>query len=245
MRALDASVSVQRQLVADTSHELRTPMASLRTNIEVLQQSPSLPQAERERVLADVVAQLEQLTALINDVIELARGRRAGAGARGGAPRRSRRRGDRSRRGGTLRTPTSRTTCGRRSCSATRRDSAARSSNLLDNALKFGPPERARSRSCCAMASWPCATTAPGIDRPTAARIRPLLPRRRSATGARQRARPCDRAPSRGRPRRGRYCRERAWWRHVDSLPRAADVWRVRRGRRGEGSYVLLAAASG
>ena len=34
--ALDESVRAQRQLVADASHELRTPITSLRTNIEVL-----------------------------------------------------------------------------------------------------------------------------------------------------------------------------------------------------------------
>ncbi len=39
MGALDASVHAQRQLVADASHELRTPVTSLRTNIEILQQS--------------------------------------------------------------------------------------------------------------------------------------------------------------------------------------------------------------
>jgi two-component system sensor histidine kinase MprB len=74
MRALDASARVQRQLVADASHELRTPVTSLRANIEVLQQSPSLPDGDRERLLSDVVEQLEDLTTLINDVIELARG---------------------------------------------------------------------------------------------------------------------------------------------------------------------------
>ena len=35
MSALDASVHAQRQLVADASHELRTPVTSLRTNIEI------------------------------------------------------------------------------------------------------------------------------------------------------------------------------------------------------------------
>ena len=40
MSALDASVDAQRQLVADASHELRTPVTSLRTNIEILQQRP-------------------------------------------------------------------------------------------------------------------------------------------------------------------------------------------------------------
>jgi two-component system, OmpR family, sensor histidine kinase MprB len=73
MRALDASVRAQRQLIADTSHELRTPVASVRANIEVLQQSYALSGQERERLLSDVVVQLEDLTALINDVIELAR----------------------------------------------------------------------------------------------------------------------------------------------------------------------------
>jgi two-component system sensor histidine kinase MprB len=74
MRALDASSRVQRQLVADASHELRTPVTSLRANIEVLQQSPSMPELDRERLLSDLVEQLEDLTTLINDVIELARG---------------------------------------------------------------------------------------------------------------------------------------------------------------------------
>ena len=74
MRALDSSVRAQRRLVADASHELRTPITSLRANIEVLQQSPGLPERERERLLSDVVEQLEELTTLINDVIELARG---------------------------------------------------------------------------------------------------------------------------------------------------------------------------
>jgi two-component system sensor histidine kinase MprB len=72
--ALDASVHAQRQLVADASHELRTPVTSLRTNIEVLRQRPDLPAAERERMLDDVVEQSEELTALMNDLIELARG---------------------------------------------------------------------------------------------------------------------------------------------------------------------------
>ncbi len=74
MGALDESVRAQRRLVADASHELRTPVTALRANIEVLQQSPSLPASERERLLDDVVEQLHHLTLLINDVIELARG---------------------------------------------------------------------------------------------------------------------------------------------------------------------------
>jgi two-component system sensor histidine kinase MprB len=74
-RALDESVHSQRQLVADASHELRTPVTSLRTNIEVLlAEGGDLAGDDRRRLLEDVRAETEELTALITDVIELARG---------------------------------------------------------------------------------------------------------------------------------------------------------------------------
>jgi two-component system sensor histidine kinase MprB len=72
--ALDESVRAQRQLVADASHELRTPVTSLRTNIEVLLEGSELHEDDRRRLLADVVEQSEELTALVADLIELARG---------------------------------------------------------------------------------------------------------------------------------------------------------------------------
>jgi two-component system, OmpR family, sensor histidine kinase MprB len=73
MAALDASVHAQRQLVADASHELRTPVTSLRTNIEILQHAPNMDDSERERLLDDVVEQIGELTLLMNDLIDLAR----------------------------------------------------------------------------------------------------------------------------------------------------------------------------
>jgi two-component system sensor histidine kinase MprB len=72
--ALDDSVRAQRQLVADASHELRTPVTSLRTNIEVLLEGGELSDSDRRRLLADVVEQSEELSALVSDLIELARG---------------------------------------------------------------------------------------------------------------------------------------------------------------------------
>jgi two-component system sensor histidine kinase MprB len=71
---LDASVHAQRQLVADASHELRTPVTSLRTNVELLLASERLDPEEQRRMLADVVEQSEELTALVHDLIDLARG---------------------------------------------------------------------------------------------------------------------------------------------------------------------------
>ena len=75
MSALDASVHAQRQLVADASHELRTPVTSLRTNIEILQQQgQDMDPQDNRRLLGDVVEQIEELTLLMNDLIDLARG---------------------------------------------------------------------------------------------------------------------------------------------------------------------------
>jgi len=70
---LECSLAAQRQLVADASHELRTPVTSLRTNIEVLAEN-RLDQSERARLVADVQAQAEELSALVADLIEMARG---------------------------------------------------------------------------------------------------------------------------------------------------------------------------
>jgi two-component system sensor histidine kinase MprB len=72
--ALQESSRAQRQLVADASHELRTPLTSLRTNIEVLASERTLPPGERERLLTDVVEQLTEMTTLIAELIDLARG---------------------------------------------------------------------------------------------------------------------------------------------------------------------------
>ena len=75
LAALERSMAQQRQLVADASHELRTPLTSLRTNIEVLAASGGMPAEDRERLLRDVVGQLEELSVLVGDLVELARDR--------------------------------------------------------------------------------------------------------------------------------------------------------------------------
>lgn len=74
LEALDESLGAQRQLVADASHELRTPLTSLRTNIEVLTRSERMPAAEKQKLLDDVNGQFEELSVLLADLIELARG---------------------------------------------------------------------------------------------------------------------------------------------------------------------------
>jgi two-component system sensor histidine kinase MprB len=101
--ALERSVEAQRQLIADAGHELRTPIASLRANIQVLGEAERLPADEQESLRADIVSELDELTALVGDVVELARGAgRGDAEAEDvrldeivqGAVERTRRRGD-------------------------------------------------------------------------------------------------------------------------------------------------------
>ena len=77
LQALAASRDRQRQLIGDAGHELRTPLTSLRTNLDLLSQADSsaagLPPQARAELLADVSAQIAELTTLIGDLIELAR----------------------------------------------------------------------------------------------------------------------------------------------------------------------------
>jgi two-component system sensor histidine kinase MprB len=76
LAALEEASRAQRQLVADASHELRTPLTSMRTNIEVLARDQSMSAEARERLLGDVVDQLTEMTALVAELVELARGDR-------------------------------------------------------------------------------------------------------------------------------------------------------------------------
>jgi two-component system sensor histidine kinase MprB len=73
LAALEDSARSQRRFVADASHELRTPLTSLRTNIEVLARADDLPAGERERLLADVVEQLAEMSALVAELVALDR----------------------------------------------------------------------------------------------------------------------------------------------------------------------------
>ncbi|HTW09714.1 MAG TPA: ATP-binding protein [Acidimicrobiales bacterium] len=73
LAALATSRHQQAQLVSDAGHELRTPLTSLRTNIEVLMRAKDLKGTDREELLADVDAQLKELTTLVGDLVDLAR----------------------------------------------------------------------------------------------------------------------------------------------------------------------------
>jgi two-component system sensor histidine kinase MprB len=72
LAALAESQRAQQQLIADASHELRTPLTAHRTNIELLAR-PDLPVERRQRVLGAAVRGIEELSALVGDLIQAAR----------------------------------------------------------------------------------------------------------------------------------------------------------------------------
>ncbi|SDQ36016.1 sensor histidine kinase [Thermostaphylospora chromogena] len=71
--ALERSACAQRRLVADASHELRTPLTALRTNVELLLRADRLDPADRADLERAVINGFDELTALVSDVVELAR----------------------------------------------------------------------------------------------------------------------------------------------------------------------------
>jgi two-component system sensor histidine kinase MprB len=78
LTALGMAREAQRQLVEDASHELATPLTSLRTNIDLLlraERSPDrkLAGEDKLKLLSDVEAQMGELDHLIEEVVELAR----------------------------------------------------------------------------------------------------------------------------------------------------------------------------
>ncbi len=73
LSSLETSVTSQRHLVADASHELRTPLTAARTNVDLVLED-RLPVGEAHKALVEASAELGSLTALIGDLVELARG---------------------------------------------------------------------------------------------------------------------------------------------------------------------------
>ncbi|MHB8235370.1 MAG: HAMP domain-containing sensor histidine kinase [Solirubrobacteraceae bacterium] len=71
LAALERSRLAQRQLVSDASHELRTPLTSIRANLDALAAGASLPVSERTRVIGAVRDQLQELTVLVGDLVDL------------------------------------------------------------------------------------------------------------------------------------------------------------------------------
>lgn len=79
VRSLEESKKRQAQLVADAGHELKTPLTSMRTNIELLMmlhnsgRQDQISAEDRADLERDVLAQMEEMSILIGDLVDLSR----------------------------------------------------------------------------------------------------------------------------------------------------------------------------
>jgi two-component system sensor histidine kinase MprB len=70
--ALAVSKRQQQQLVTDASHELRTPLTSLRTNAELLDRPDALNPQQQQRAVQGIRLEVNELTDLVSELVELA-----------------------------------------------------------------------------------------------------------------------------------------------------------------------------
>ena len=73
VKEVERAQRAQRQLVADASHELRAPLATLRANVALLGLGDEAPIGDREQLIVDTLAGIEDLTTLVGQLIDLAR----------------------------------------------------------------------------------------------------------------------------------------------------------------------------
>ena len=71
MKALHGSREQQRRFVSDAGHELRTPITSVKTNLEVHKRRPDL-EPEAHAVLVDsALAEIDELTVMVDELVSL------------------------------------------------------------------------------------------------------------------------------------------------------------------------------
>lgn len=77
LRAVNARLQeldrLKDDFVSTVTHELRTPLTSMRAFAEILLDNPELPADERERFLRIVIDEIERLSRLINQVLDLSK----------------------------------------------------------------------------------------------------------------------------------------------------------------------------
>ncbi len=82
LNSLNSSRERQKRLIADAGHELRTPLTSMRTNIELLvadDKTGMLPEGARSEILHDIAAALGEFSSLVGDLVQLSREDRVSA----------------------------------------------------------------------------------------------------------------------------------------------------------------------
>ena len=73
LSSLQASADSRKQFLADVSHELRSPLTSIRANLEFMRRATGASEEVRGAALADSIAETDRMAALVNDLLVLAR----------------------------------------------------------------------------------------------------------------------------------------------------------------------------
>ncbi|MBV9453392.1 MAG: HAMP domain-containing histidine kinase [Rubrobacter sp.] len=71
MEPVRESFQRQRTFIADASHELKTPLALVRINAEVMKRSPTDP--DNEEIVEDLLSEIDRMDTLLSDLLVLAR----------------------------------------------------------------------------------------------------------------------------------------------------------------------------
>ncbi len=73
LATIEASNEAQKQFLADASHQFRTPLTSIRANLGFLLKKSDASEADKKAALEDCVHEIEGMSALVNELLMLAR----------------------------------------------------------------------------------------------------------------------------------------------------------------------------
>ncbi len=73
LRPIKAAWQKQRDFVADASHELRSPLAAIRCNLDVVLDDPAVPVGEKQPFWEGIVEETDRLSKLVEELLLLAR----------------------------------------------------------------------------------------------------------------------------------------------------------------------------
>jgi len=74
LRPIKKALDSQRRFVADAAHELRTPLAVMKTEIEVALRGEENFSLSAKKIMSSTLEEIDDLTLLSNDLLEIAKG---------------------------------------------------------------------------------------------------------------------------------------------------------------------------
>lgn len=73
LQSLEIAYQSQQRFVSDASHELRAPLTAIQANLELLEQHPNMPEADRREAVNEAGREATRLGRLVAELLALAR----------------------------------------------------------------------------------------------------------------------------------------------------------------------------